>query len=195
MQKETLKLSYIRQDLDLVAYHNISNIGEWRLYPSFGIILAAIVIGYYLGNIVIGVLISLASIPGLLHYFRERRNYQHQKQELTTALERGDISISVLKLSHISTETVYEPHTYGGDRHSTKQVKFFHFTSGSSWRLPAVSTHYEWSNKYYLSSQGLENISISGNEFYYISLQGYPEVSYVYPCSYFELDSELKVKE
>ncbi len=45
--------------------------------------------------------------------------------------------------------------------------------------------------EYYVSPKGLENISIEGDEFYYISLQGYPDVAYIYPCKNFILDEKL----
>ncbi len=199
MQKETLKLSNIKNDLGLVAYYNISTKEDWKLYPVLSIVAFAVMIGYLLKTFWTVVAIPFA-IPYLISYIKDRKKYSSQKKELTDTLDRGDISISVLKLSHIAKETIYEPYTHRTmsrhtHRHSMKTVTFFHFISGSSWRVPNVSKHYEWSNKYYLSPEGLENISIAGNEFYYITLQGHSEVSYVYPCKYFELDSELKVKE
>ena len=38
------------------------------------------------------------------------------------------------------------------------------------------------------------NISLQGDEFFYISLQGYYNVAYIYPCKLFELDETLKGK-
>ena len=202
MKKELLKLSNIRKDLDLVAYCTISNMSDWKLFPVIGAIILAVTLRYYLKNLWISVAISLVAIPYLIAYIKDIKKYRAQKKELTDSLDIGDISITVLKLSHIAAETIYEPHTHRNSRrsrhshrHSTKVVKIYHFVSGSSWRVPDVSTHYEWSNQYSLSSQGLENISVSGNEFYYVTLQGYSDISYIYPCKFFELDSELKVQE
>ena len=42
-----------------------------------------------------------------------------------------------------------------------------------------------------VSCQGLENLSIQGDEFMYIFLQKYPDVVYVYPCKIFALDKAL----
>ncbi len=200
MQKETLKLSNIKKDLELVAFCNIYNKEDWKLYPAMSIVAFAVLIGYFLKTFWTVVAIPFA-IPYLISYIKDRIKYSSQKKELSDTLDRGDVSITLLKLSHIAKETIYEPHTHRrtmgrhSHRHSTKTVTFFHFISGSSWRVPNVLKHYEWSNKYYLSKEGLENISLAGNEFYYITLQGHSEVSYIYPCKYFELDGELKVKE
>ena len=54
--------------------------------------------------------------------------------------------------------------------------------------------HYVWSKDYCLSSKGLDNISLQGDEFFYISLRGYYNVAYIYPCKLFELDETLKGK-
>ena len=61
--------------------------------------------------------------------------------------------------------------------------------------MPDVLKHYDWSKEYNLSSEGLKNISVEGNEFFYVSLQGHPDVAYVYPCKFFELDKGLEIKE
>ena len=110
-------------------------------------------------------------------------------------LQRGDISISIEELSHITRETIHEPHFVRSGtrirRASTREVTMYYFMSGGSWRCPNLSKHYEWSKEYYLSSQGLENISIQGDKFYYVALQGHHDISYVYPCKLFRLDERL----
>ena len=55
-----------------------------------------------------------------------------------------------------------------------------------------VEKHYSWSKDFYLSSKGLENISMKGDEFYFVSLQSHHDIAYIYPCKNFELDENLK---
>jgi hypothetical protein len=109
-------------------------------------------------------------------------------------LERGEISIGVEKLSSIRQEEIYEPHHIGRRAQTTKTVTFYYFESGIQWREPSIARHYQWSKEYYISSKGLENISISGDEFYYVVLQGNPDIAYIYPCKNFVLDESLKQK-
>ena len=94
---------------------------------------------------------------------RERRA---KKKALLSALDRGDVSVSVETFSHMAEETVFEPHT---SRHGkavyTKTICMFYFEGGSSWRVPAVGRHYDWSAEYSLSREGLLNTSVKGNEF------------------------------
>jgi hypothetical protein len=131
------------------------------------------------------------SVPNFVKYYVAVRDYKMQKDAIKNILDRGDVCISVEKLSHIAEDTIYEPHRGRRRVHSTKIVTFYYFTSGGRWRVPS-GEHYEWSGDYRLSSKGLENVSLVGDEFYYVSLQGYHEVSYIYPCKYFELDASLK---
>jgi hypothetical protein len=114
------------------------------------------------------------------------------RRGLFDALDRNDISISIEVLSHISEETVYEPHAAGGRSHMTKSITVFYFESGASWRIVRTDRHYDWSPEFYLSNRGLKDTSVRGNEFFYVSLQGHYDISYIYPCKMFELDDSLK---
>ena len=85
-------------------------------------------------------------------------------------------------------------YAYKPGMRDTKEVKFYYFSAGRSWRVPSTGCHYKWSKDYYFTTQGLLNISVSGNEFFYVSLQGHFEISYIYPCKFFTLSEELKTK-
>ncbi len=52
--------------------------------------------------------------------------------------------------------------------------------------------HYEWSRDFYISSQGLHNMSTVGDEFYCVFVQGFYDVAYIYPCKRFALDKSLE---
>ncbi|MBO7762390.1 MAG: hypothetical protein J6T24_06300 [Clostridia bacterium] len=55
----------------------------------------------------------------------------------------------------------------------------------------ALRKHYAWSREYCLSSTGLWQTSVEGNEFYVISLQGHPDIRYIYPKKFFKLSASL----
>ena len=192
MKKEALTLANITKDLRQIAFLNRSNAEEWRFTYIIPITLIAVIIGIILDSILVGLLIFSVAAYHIVCYVREYKVHKEKVRAIEAVIERGDISISVEKLSHIAEETIYEPHTHGKHSHATKTVTFFYFMSGGSWRVPDVGRHYEWSKDYYISSKGLENISVNGDEFFYISLQGYYDIAYVYPCKFFVLDDDLK---
>ena len=193
MTKETLTLSGITHDLKTVAYNNLSNAEEWRLSYIVSITVIAITVGALLKALWPGLLIFAVAAYHIVRYVMELRKYIASRNAIDSVIHRGDISISVEQLSHIADETIYEPHQHGKHSHATKQITVFYFNSGASWKVPDIyQRHYEWSREFHLSSEGLKNVSVAGNDFFYVSLQGYPHVVYVYPCKLFELDSQLK---
>ena len=128
----------------------------------------------------------------IVRYVIEYKEYKKNQNAVMSLVFRGDFSISHVVFSHAADEVIYEPHRINMRRtRATKIVKIFYFKSGISWRVPQVDNHYLWSKDMYLSSKGLENISVEGEEFYFISLQGYPDVSYIYPCKMFDIDASI----
>lgn len=170
----------------------MSNIEEWRFAYIVPITLLAVMLGILLGSVWIGLLIFSVAVYHIVVYIKEQKEYKAQKKQLKELFERGGISVSVDTLSHISRETIYEPRLRGRHSHSLKEITVFYFNSGDSWRMPLRSRHYGWSKTYFVSSKGLLNISIPGNKFYFVYLQGHYEISYIYPCEYFVLGEDLK---
>ncbi len=191
MQKETLTLSGIAHDLNIVAdfrFSVVNNRYDYILWIELLGIFAAI-----FTKIWIGLVILCFAIYPTICFVRECQEDKRKTAAIESIILRGDISISIKELSHISKETIYEPHGYGRRRHSTQEVTFFCFAAGTRWRVPfATRRHYEWSKEHYISTKGLENISLPGDKFFYVSLQGYPDIAYIYPCKTFVLDSTLK---
>lgn len=192
MKKETLLFSHIINDLKIIVNFQICNVGDWRFSYIIPFTLLSIMIGVLLRNILIALIIFSVAVYHIVLYIIECRNYRMKKKAVINAVERADICISIENLSHIATETIYEPHTVGTRRNATKTVQSYYFASGFCWRVPDVDKHYQWSKEYYISSKGLENISIQGDEFYFVSLQGYHDIAYIYPCKNFELDKRLE---
>ena len=125
------------------------------------------------------------AIYQIVQYGRESAEYGHKRKRIREQLEQCVVSVSVEVLSHIAMETIEEPHYFRGRRSRFRTVKMFYFEGGSSWRVPNVFRHYEWSHEFPFTNQGLDNVSIAGDEFYVVRLQGYNEISYAYPCKYF----------
>ena len=191
MQKETLTLSGITQDLRLIASQQYTL--QTERYSYILAIIALAILAAIFTKIWIGIAILCCAIYPCLCFAKECRAYRAKSDALASVIMRGDVSVSIKAFSHTAIQEIYEPHSSGRHRHATRSVMFFYFSAGSSWRVPVVSKHYAWSKEHYISTQGLENISLVGDEFFYVSLQGYPDISYIYPCKTFVLDSSLKV--
>lgn len=196
MKKETLRIENIKKDLSQVLWRQISNKEEWRLSYITPITALAILLGFLLRSVWIGILVFSCSLYHIYYYVIELKEHRKNKRALTEILDRGDVSISVEKLSHISEEIIYEPHAGRRGSHSmTKIVTVYHFEACTSWRVPNLFKHYSWSKEFYLSPKGLENISLVGDEFFYICVKGNRDVAYIYPCKLFELDESLQIKD
>lgn len=194
MKKETLSLHHITQDLRIVTSYQLYNTADWRLSFIIPIAIFAVFFGVILKNIWIALLIFSVSAYHIIRFVIETKQYVIKKKAITDVVDRADISISIERLDHIATETDYEPHAAGIKGKSNKVLKYYYFASGGRWRVPNVEKHYKWSKEYYISSRGLENVSLQGDEFYVVALQGYSDVSYIYPCKFFELDEKLNEK-
>ena len=193
MKREELKFENIKKDLEHVAYSTNYNISHrW----GYGVFVAPIgaILAFFVYKL-LAIPFVIFSVYSLIRYIPEARENKRDMKNISDALERCDFSVSIEKLSHIADETVYEGHD--GLRHSshTREDRYYHFYSGLSWKEPNVSEHYEWSKDFSLSSKGLSQTSVEGNEFYYVTLKGASNAAYIYNTKFFVLkenDSENK---
>ena len=194
VKKEKITLGAIRQDLLIVADRQLDIQEDWRMAYIIPITLLAIALGILLKNIFVGLLIFSVAAYHIVRYVMACKEYNVNRNAVLSLAERGEFSIATEKLSHIAYETVYEPraHVNRSGIEDLKTVTVYHFAGGSSWRVPNVYKHYSWSKECYLSSKGLDNISLEGDEFFFIRLQNRPDIAYIYPCKLFELDASLK---
>jgi hypothetical protein len=193
MQKETLTMANIANDLKSVTNTQEDLAFEYYGAPGVVIFLGAVLLGIFANWL--WLLLLVFAIYPILRYVQEYKKHKNKKLAIEALIMRNDISISVNELSHISQETIYDPHRHGRHVHYTKEATFFCFTGGRRWRVPTIKTLYNWSTDYYITPKGLENISLEGDEFFYVSLQGYHDVSYIYPCKNFVLDSSLNIMD
>ena len=191
MTTEKLTMEAIKSDLIKIADVQVNNKADWRGHFIVPFNLLAILVGVFTKNVWIGIAVFGVAAYHIVRFVMEHKEYKTQKATILSLVERGEISISTEILSHIANDVIYEPHIVGRKTKSTKTITLYHFDGGSSWRVPLFTKHYEWSKEYYISSKGLENISIKGDEFYFVSLQAHHDISYIYPCKNFELDKSL----
>ena len=98
-------------------------------------------------------------------------------------IDACDISVSETKLS-----SVYEDMRRVGGRY----VPEYHFRFAvGEWCL-TNTTLYEWSKEYHTSVDGLENVSLEGDEFYAVIDTETQTVVYAYPKKFFEYEKIKK---
>ena len=202
MKKEKITLAAIKQDL----LKNIRSMLLVRIEARLLFIIPFTLISLLLYPITYNVYVCLAVFTlALYHIVRFMIEYVELKKKKNAVIRvmlRGGLSVTTETLSHIAKDDVYEPNRrffhkvgdwrYSGTR-SSREITVFHFRGGSSWRVPSkLYEHYSWSNELYTTSQGLENISLMGDEFFFIKLKSDPSVAYIYPCKNFDLDEYLE---
>ena len=191
MKKETLTIEAIKSDLIKIVNYQVSNNADWQFTYIVPYTALAILLGVFTKNIFVGIAVFCVAAYHIVRFIMEYKEYRTKKSAILSIIERGEISISKETFSHIANDVIYEPHIVRRKAKSTKTITLYHFNGGSSWRVPLLAKHYEWSKEYYISPKGLENISIKGDEFYFVSLQSHHDISYIYPCKNFELDKSL----
>ena len=186
MEKEKITLDALKEDLLKQESYKIREKARYRIFAiipfaifSSVVILKATVLGAILFSVP-----AYQTIRFLIEYVR----YCRRKNAIRFVMMRADVSVSTEIFSHVATETVFEPHFVGTRLHFLKVIRKYYFKNGAGWREPIECTLYEWSKNYYMSPKGLENRSASGDEFFYIALQGEPDIAYIYPCENFELN-------
>ena len=198
MRKEKITLDSIRRDLSCVVSLQMYHKEQWRFTYIMPCAMLAVMAVIFLKSIFIALLIFSVAVYHIVKYINEYREYMAKKNALMSMIDRGEISISNEVLSHITDRTIYEPHSARGLMYRrphttlTRTIRVYCFEGGLDWRVPSVERHYPWSKDFYLSQTGFENISCSGDAFFFVRLQNHSEVAYIYPCKIFELDSSLK---
>ena len=190
MVKENLTMENIRRDLQKVAWLNEERVSDSHFNYIIPCTILSLLIGILFELVFVAVVIFSFAAYHIVLFSIECRHVSEIRKEIKKDLERGDISVSVQKLTNIVDETIYEPHAGRRGYHNTKDIKVFVFASGIRWRVPNIYKHYEWSLNCYMSTQGLENTSVCDDEFYFVMLQGHTNISYVYNTKFFDFNEE-----
>lgn len=179
MKKDILTDEIIRSDMKGELARNGTRRAKVLLLCAVAYALAAILLYlgytedprmYFIGGIEI-----LFSTVITVYMIRENVIYSKQKKRIDAC----DISVSETKLS-----SVYEDMRRVGGRY----VPEYHFRFAvGEWCL-MNTTLYEWSKEYHTSVDGLENISLEGDEFYAVIDTETQTVVYAYPKKFFEYE-------
>lgn len=193
IRKERLDLDGVESDMRSVIKNRVRSFWLWRLkfiLPS-AILLSLVIpfteeFGTSVGHTVVIAVLLLTLAYSIIMLAIQLLSTVKAKRKISRGLTRDDLSVTVEKLSHITTEEVYEPYI-SGHTGFFKTVIMYYFSSGLGWREPVRRLHYEWSELYQTSSRGLENSSIAGEEFYVITLNADRNVRYIYNTKLFGL--------
>lgn len=193
MKKDMITFQSVKKDLEriILCKENVS-CGQRISY-----IIPCMVLGITMCAALYTQFKPLSIIPfavALYHTIRcacEIIRVRKKRALLTKAIRRGNIVVTVETLARVADETVYVSRMVFGHGWGLSEIKQFYFQSGKSWLCPHFRRHYKWSRENYISTEGLDNTSLVGDEFYYITLGDHNEISYVYPCKMFELDRDF----
>lgn len=192
MKKEKITLDNIKEDLEYFAYLNMSK--KAGVYVALLILafILAFIAGMIVRSFLTGLLVMvIASIYPTVRLILEKSKRKKMQNTVRSVSTREDISISVEELSHVSEETASAP-SWTGSHRRVKLNYVWHFTSGAEWVKPLyLSGFFHWSKEYSLGESGFITTSVAGNKFYYVSLQSDPDINFIYPCKFFELDEKL----
>lgn len=194
MKKEKITLDNIKEDLEFFADLNMSK--KAGVYVALLILafILAFIAGMIVRSFLTGLLVMvIASIYPTVRLILENSKKRKMQNTVRSVSTREEISISVEELSHVSEETASAP-SWTGSHRRVKLNYVWHFTSGAEWVKPLYfSGFFPWSKEYSLGESGFITTSVAGDKFYYVSLQSDPDINFIYPCKFFELDEKLAV--
>ena len=192
MKKEALKLDNVKRDLEMSLRFYASVLFDRHLDPVIGCVIIGAMLGFVFQRFWVALLPSPYAIYHLCRYIPKYRKHRKKVAYLKDSLRHRKLNISVKTLSSVQTRTIYEPHSGRKYRHALKDATFFHFTCGTTWRVPTFAKYYDWSHEFYLSFEGLQNIAVKDNEYFYIALKDHPDIAFTYPAKFFTLGEELE---
>ncbi|MBQ1213034.1 MAG: hypothetical protein IIX69_06395 [Clostridia bacterium] len=138
---------------------------------------------------IFGVLSLAAAALLFVPYLKQRKKL---KKEIAWA-EGLELEVRKEALISTYTEEVYEPHYHKSyfsnrqRRHNYKRVTFLCFSTGK-WRVPEEC--YAWSKELKMSSEGVENSSVPGDEFWVVTVKGGGDVCAAYNTKFFKYVTE-----
>lgn len=193
MKKEILTKENIIKDLLRVEKIRRNIRHEVRFYVYAPCIAIAILIFLLWRNWLFSIPFAVVAIYHIIRLIIELRELNARR----AAIINGDFAVSSDTLTHIAEELALEPNirmynfALGYLRRSSvsKDITVLYFRGGS-WRLyeknefPNRGRHYHWSKEFAMSTEGLLNTSVEGNEFYVVTFEG--EIVYAYNDKFFE---------
>lgn len=190
--KEILTYGNVLSDLLEAEMLRHKKATEGNKYRIGSFLMYAVVVGILSKTLWVGLVISLGAV---YHAVMLSRKTKEHKSNMAS-LRRGGFTVDTDILSHISDESIVEPHLGGLSRSKKmtryKRVTYFYFNN-CRFRL-CFFRGFKWSREYYLSVGGLKNISLAGDEFYVAVRASDGEVGQIYPKKLFDYDREGETK-
>ncbi len=207
MKKEILTCENVKRDLLKLLACKAEFKSDWRILVFAPAYIIAVLLPIYFNvgftesfppaaSIISSLFFLGIALYQTVIYVREMREIKALRRDMEGRLDKGEFHVSVERLNHIAEYTAYYPRGHSlRDKREIRDEITFYFKGSASWHVPDVIYHYEWSAELRLSTKGLCNVSIPEDEFFFISLVEYPELSYIYPVKFFGLGDDLKLKE
>lgn len=187
MDKDIITIEAIREDLYRIVKWQSSIICEWRLSLIGGFSVIAILLGLIFRSLWVGIAVFSVVAYQIVRFILAYKEILAKKKAVRNISKRADISISTRPLSHIAQTVIHEPQLgYRGHVNTYKEVTMYYFDGSFSWRSPGFGRYYNWSENHTVL------VVSDGDVCYCVSLQGYHDVAYIYPCKHFDLDGSLK---
>ena len=184
--RETLKYGNVLSDLleaEILRHKKATEGNKFRI-GSF--LMYAVVIGILSKTLWVGLVISLGAVWHAVVLSMKIREHKSNM----ASLRGGGFTVDTDAFSHLSDESIVEPHLGGLSRSKKmtryKRVTYFYFNN-CRFRL-CFFRGFEWSREYYLSVGGLKNITAAGDEFYVAVRACDGEVGQIYPKKLFEYE-------
>ncbi|MBR7098477.1 MAG: hypothetical protein IKC59_03600 [Clostridia bacterium] len=191
IRREALTRDHIRYDLIKYEKYRLSCKQSTLWDFAFFFIYFALAGGAIAGvvfkltaGLIVGGIIALPSVYNFVRMIVLYKDSLNRRRMIIN----GEFSIATSTLTGIGEDQVYEPHVVRRRLHCHlyRTVPFFFFED-VQWRVVQTLQHYEWSELYSMSYQGLKNTSIIGDKFYVVYLDRHGDACYIYNTKLFQL--------
>ena len=197
MSKTVITFEQLSMDLQLAAENKkAAKIFNVIVYVAgFGLILGMLISAK---EIPIGFLLMFASaFCFLVDAFGRRIVDKRAAKIVTDSVLQGELCVSIERLERVESKVIEAPYdsrvrVLERKNKPGHRATVYYFDSGKQWSLPNREVDYAWAKYAFVRFGGLANLSQKGDEFYYVFLQNNPDIAYIYPCKYIELDKRVQ---
>ena len=180
MITETFTKEKITKDeilFDLLAVEQKLNRrgGEAYLYAIIPCTVLSVLVGALLHNIWLSLVFAALAILHIVYMIPIAVRSHIMRKTLKEAIENETFSVTDERLLSIEED-------------KEKKTRIFRFESGASWQMPKLSEHYGWSEVCQMSSDGLDHTSLVGDEFFLVTPNDLPQITYIYHKKLFQYE-------
>ena len=185
MKKEKLTKEQIQSDLLLHEKRRFWDRSRWLVDCAIGFALIPIPFCVLFQTLWIALPFGLmiAVLVGVL--LRELTVWHLRSKRIRA----GAFTVGTGSYSGTADEWLFRPSIGRGRFCFHDRVRFWQFSNGQ-WQVFFPANHYAWSKLYAMSHQGLENVTLEGDEYYTVCLLGDTDLGYVYPTKLFDYEKQ-----